>query len=76
MIIIKVKRIINEQAEFIDILVENNKNKLFFILNMLEENNEVVSYEILFSTMTTFDVTSPMVFNNDQFPKYQKPHVY
>lgn len=76
MLIIKVKHESGIETEFIDILIEGKrKQDIIFILFMLERNDKVTSYNILNSTMTTFDLIDDLKsnfgFSGAQFPKFK-----
>lgn len=73
MIIVKVKHNTGLDPVFTDIAVSNGRMDLLFILNMLEKNNLVIWYEILHSSMTSFDIITNLKdefgFANAFFPK-------
>lgn len=70
MIIVKVKHETGLDPEFLDITVPNNRLHLLFLLNMLEKNDLVIWYEIMRSTMTSFNVVTDV---KNEFGFYQ-PH--
>ena len=70
MIIVKVKHETGPDPEFLDITVSDNRLHLLFLLNMLEKNERVIQYEIMRSTMTSFNVVTDV---KNEFNFYQ-PH--